>query len=59
MPKHIITITCEVEAEPGSMPEPKSVVGKLSGLLMLKPGLLGRGTRILRDTLAVTSEPKE
>ena len=59
MPKHIITITCEVEAQPGTMPTDQTIAGKLSSLMMIKSNLLGKGTRILRETLSVTSETKE
>lgn len=53
MPRHTIQIQFEVEVEPGNLPTMAEIVGKLRGLILFKPGLLGRGTRIDRDSIKV------
>ena len=53
MSKHIIQIQFELEVEPGSMPTMAEIVGKLRGLILFRPGLLGRGTRIDRESIKV------
>ena len=53
MPKHIIQIQFEVEVEAGALPTMAEIVGKLRQLILFKPGLLGRGTRIHRDSIKV------
>jgi hypothetical protein len=53
MPKHMIQIQFEVEVEVGTLPTMADIVGKLRGLILFRPGLLGRGTRIDRDSIRV------
>jgi len=53
MSKHTIEIQFEIEVEPGSMPTMADIVGNLKGLILFKPGLLGRGTRIDRESIKV------
>ena len=53
MSRHIIQIQFEVDVEPGNLPTMADIVGKLRGLILFKPGLLGRGTRIDRESIKV------
>jgi len=53
MSKHIIQIQFEVEVEPGNLPTMAEIVGKLRGLILFRPGLLGKGTRIDRESIKV------
>ena len=54
MSRHTIQIQFEVEVEAGALPTMADIVGKLRGLILFKPGLLGRGTRIDRESIKVS-----
>ena len=53
MSRHTIQIQFEVEVEGGALPTMAEIVDKLRGLILFKPGLLGRGTRIDRESIRV------
>ena len=60
MSKHIIQIQFEVEVERDALPPMEDIAGRLRGLILFKPGLLGRGTRIDRGSIQVAEvKPEE